>query len=90
MRRTVTAIIIILVVVFFLLPVVPYSFASFSFSGVTVSATATVSPSYYVLGCGLVWHPVVQGSSGVELGITYWTGGRFMCGQPTPTTFAIP
>ena len=89
MRRTVAAIIIILVAIFFLLPFVPYSFASFSFSGETVSVTATVSPSYCVLGCGIVWQPVVHGGAGVELGITYWTGGRLMCGQPTPTTLAI-
>ena len=43
-----------LLIVFFLVPVIPYTFASFSFLGVTSHATGDVSFSYVVFHCGTV------------------------------------
>ena len=48
------AILVILLFVFFLLPVVPYTFASYSFLGANSQATGYVSPSYAVFHCGMV------------------------------------
>lgn len=55
-------IVIILLLLFFLAPVVPYTFASYSFLGANVQASAYVSPSFAVFHCGLVVNPQVSGS----------------------------
>jgi hypothetical protein len=48
------AILGVLLIVFFLVPVIPYTFASYSFLGATSQATGDVSLSYAAFHCGIV------------------------------------
>jgi hypothetical protein len=78
-----TVVVGVFVLVFFVLPVVPYTFASYNFGQVgsycefgsycpTVSVTGFVSPSYSLFKCGLV---VSNGASGQFMGVPYSYSG---------------
>lgn len=56
--------VIVVVALFFLLPVVPYSSSNAAQSLVGAKATAGVSPSYMVFGCGLVYNPSIGSTLG--------------------------
>jgi hypothetical protein len=54
------AIIFVVILLFFLLPVVPYTFSSYSFLGSSYRATGYVSPSFVAFHCGVVVDVYVQ------------------------------
>jgi hypothetical protein len=60
----VLGILVIFLIVFFAAPVVPYTFASYSYGGYSASATGTVSMSYALFHCG----EVSSTSAGVTIG----------------------
>ena len=56
------AILFVLLLLFFLLPVVPYTFASYSFLGGNAQATGDVSMSFALFHCGMVVNVQATGS----------------------------
>jgi hypothetical protein len=62
-------ILLVLLLLFFLLPIVPYTFASYSYLGVNAEATAYVSPSFAVFHCGMV--------IGVQVSSSYYGYGAY-------------
>ena len=73
--------VIVVVALFFLLPVVPYSSSNAAQSLVGAKATAGVSPSYMVFGCGLVYNPSIGSTLGsASIASHPWQGARWTCG----------
>ena len=81
------AVVVIVVVVFFVAPVIPYTFSSVNFAGYSGGVSAQVSPSFYALGCGIVFNPTESGSVGsVTLSHQIYSGGEWQCknnGKPS-------
>jgi hypothetical protein len=74
------AIVAIILVFFFLAPVVPYTFSSANFGVYTGQVSAQVSPSFYVLGCGIVFNPTESGSGpGITVSHQLYSGGEWKC-----------
>jgi hypothetical protein len=73
-------IITVLTLVFFFAPVIPYTFSSVSFAGYSGSVSAQVSPSFYGLGCGIVFNPTETGSvASVSVSHQIYSGGEWQC-----------
>ncbi|MDA4123579.1 MAG: hypothetical protein OK456_10410 [Thaumarchaeota archaeon] len=73
-------IIVIIVLVFFLAPLVPYTFSSVNFAGYSGNVSAQVSPSFYALGCGIVFNPTQSGSlGGITVSHQIYSGGEWQC-----------
>jgi hypothetical protein len=67
-------------VVFFFVPLVPYTFSSENFAGYTGQVSAQVSPSFYALGCGIVFNPTQSGSAGgITISHQIFSGGEWRC-----------
>jgi hypothetical protein len=83
-RKTIIAVFIIIVAIgaFLLLSVIPYSTGGNpdeAFLG--IRANATVSPSYVILQCGLVYNPTISTTLGtVHSQHSVWSGVRWTCG----------
>ena len=75
------AIVVVVVVLAFLFaPIIPYTFSSANFAGYSGSVSATVSPSFYALGCGIVFNPTESGSlGGVTVSHQIYSGGEWRC-----------
>ena len=56
------AVLFVLLLVFFLLPVFPFTFASYSFLGTNAQATGDVSLSFALFHCGIVVNVQATGS----------------------------
>jgi hypothetical protein len=69
-----------LLLLFFLLPVVPYTFASYSFLGTNAQATGDVSLSFVLLHCGMVVNVQASGSFlGSNVGSYSYGSPGFVC-----------
>lgn len=76
----VVVIVIVLVLLFLFAPVVSYTFTSSNFGVGTYTITAQVSPSFYVVGCGLVWNPTKSVSAfGSSASQQIYSGGEWKC-----------
>lgn len=70
----------VLVLLFFFLPVVPYTFASYSFLGTNAQATGSVSLSFVLLHCGMVVNVQASGSFlGSSVGSYSYGNPGFVC-----------
>ena len=80
--KAVGAIVIALVLVgiFLLAPVINYTFAGVNYGIGNYEVTAQVSPSFYTLGCGIVYNPT---QTNTIVGYTHssliWSGGEWRC-----------
>ncbi len=73
-------VLVLVVLAFFLAPVVDYTFSSYNFGIGTAQVTAYVSPSFYLLGCGMVWNPTQSGSAlNITVSHQLWSGGEWRC-----------
>ncbi len=73
-------IILLLLIAFFLVPLVSYTFSSVNFGGYSGRVSAQVSPSFYALGCGIVYNPTESGSvAGVTVSHQIYSGGEWKC-----------
>ncbi|MGA2664735.1 MAG: hypothetical protein ABSF83_07310 [Nitrososphaerales archaeon] len=72
--------VVVLLLVFFLVPAIPYTFSSVNFAGYSGGVSAQVSPSFYALGCGVVFNPTETGSvGGITVSHQIYSGGEWRC-----------
>ena len=73
-------ILVLALVVFVFVPMVPYTFSSVNFAGYSGNVSAQVSPSFYALGCGIVFNPTESGSVvGITVSHEIYSGGEWRC-----------
>jgi hypothetical protein len=73
-------VVVVIVVLFLLAPIVPYTFSSSNFGAYSGNVSAQVSPSFYLLGCGVVFNPTQSGSApGVTVSHQIYAGGEWKC-----------
>jgi hypothetical protein len=81
-KAIIAVFIIVAIGAFLLLSVIPYSTGGnpdWAFLG--IKANATVSPSYIILQCGLVYNPTISTTLGtVHSQYSVWKGMRWTCG----------
>lgn len=72
---------VILLAVFLFAPIIPATLYSNNLFGAAIQVNAQVSPSYYLIGCGVVMNPTAQ-SSALKMTVSYqyWVGSQWHCG----------
>ena len=80
--RAVAAIVIVVLVIgiFLLAPIINYTFSGANFGIGSYDVRAQVSPSFYFLGCGIVYNPTQTTTIGnYSHSNLIWAGGEWRC-----------
>lgn len=71
---------VVVIGIFLLAPVISYTFTGTNFGIGSHDVTAQVSPSYYFVGCGLVYNPTqTYNIAGYSHSNMIWSGGEWRC-----------
>jgi hypothetical protein len=80
-------VVLALIGVFLFAPIINYSFGGFNYGIGNYQVKAEVSPSFYALGCGVVYNPTQTNSiAGYSHSSQIWTGGEWRCKSSNSTS----
>ncbi|MDG6923063.1 MAG: hypothetical protein JRN67_07215 [Nitrososphaerota archaeon] len=76
----VMVVVIVIIGIFLLAPIINYTFTGSNFGVGSYEVTAQVSPSFYFVGCGIVYNPTQTSTiAGYTHTNLIWSGGEWRC-----------